>query len=130
MTLEEYDAKVSEMGERLRAHWDEDLYDELNDYQYEHMQEFLKEYGKTIGNSPAKKVCFDLLYYAVHDSKSGSSIMDVKSKKLADEVKEIIMNEIGQYLLDPPEIYQYGDSWSIDCMFAGNYIPFWDGWRE
>lgn len=130
MTLEEYDAKVGEMGEKLRANWDEDLYDKLNDFQWEHMQEFLDEYQKSREYSPARQVCYELLYYAVYKSESGNSIQNVNSKEFADEVKETILDEMGHFLLDPPEIYKDGDQWSIDCMFGGSYIPNWDGWRD
>ena len=130
MTLEEYDAKVGEMGEALRANWDEDLYDKLNDFQWEHMQEFLDEYIKSREYSPARQVCYELLYYAVYKSETGNSIQHVNSKEMADKVKDIIHDEIGHFLLDPPEIYKEGDQWAIDCMFGGSYVPCWDGWRE
>lgn len=130
MTLEEYDIQMRKASEELNANWSDELYKSVSEFQFEHMEEFIKEYGKTIDDDPAKKVCFDLLYYAVHNSESGSSIEYVETKELADRVEEIIENEIGQYLLDSPQIYQSGDEWAIDCMFGGNYVPYWDGWKE
>lgn len=130
MTLEEYNTKVNEIGERLRTEWDDDLYDELNDFQYNYMQEVLDEYKKSKKWTPARQCCYELLYHAVWHSESGSSIQYVNSKKLADEVDDIIWDELGDYMLDSPEIYKVKDQWAISCMFGGNYVPCWDGWRD
>ena len=142
MTIEEYDAKVSEMGERLRASWKADNYDEANDlykkiseFQYEHMEEFLAEYEKTVLGSPLKRICYDLLEYAVHDSQSGNAIVEVDfvtNQEEAKQLVDIIKREIGHYLLDDCDVYQEdrNGQWVADVMFCGNYVPWWDGWKE
>lgn len=137
MTLQEYDAEVSKMGEMVRSLYKMndhkngyEVYEELSNFQNKHMKEFLAAYKETIGDDKAKQVCYDLLEDAITYSESGSAIKYVDTKELADKVDEIIMDEIGDYLLDPPEIYQEGNEWAIDCMFGGNYVPYWDGWTD
>ena len=132
MTFEEYNRKIDEFSEKLDKNWTQEVYDALTDLQYDYMNNVLIEYKKTIGDDPAKEICFDLLEYAVHKSESGSSIRYVDTKELADKVDEIIWDEIGDYMLDPPEIYQEKSNgmWAISCMFGGAYVPEWDEWRR
>lgn len=131
MTFEEYDVKISEMGERLKANWSEELYKEVSEFQYEHMDQFFNDYHKTVNDDPAKWVCNDLLHYAIYESSSGNAIEYVDTEKEVDAVERIIMDEIGKYLLEPPKIlYTEDGRWAIDCMFGGNYVPYWDGWRD
>lgn len=130
MTFEEYDKKIGELGDKLRADYSEELYEKVSDFQMEHMMKFLAQYQDSVGDDPAKDVCCDLLSYAVCSSQSGSAIVYVDTEELADKVDDIIMDEIGRYLLDPPEIYKDGDQWAIDCMFGGSYVPYWDGWKD
>lgn len=131
MTLDEYDKRMSEYAERLSDtygnEWDE-LYEEVSKHQQNYMESILEKYQKTI-DCKAKEHIYDLLCYAVRQSQSGSSIMNVESKEIANEIENIIWNEIGDYLLDY-KIYEQGNYWVIDCMFAGNYVPYWDGWSE
>ena len=131
MTLDEYDKKMSEYADRLRNtygnEWDE-LYEEVSKHQQNYMENILEEYQKTI-DCRAKEHIYDLLCYAVRQSQSGSSIVNVESKEIAGEIENIIWDEIGDYLLDC-KIYEEDNHWAIDCMFAGNYVPYWDGWSE
>jgi len=70
-----------------------------------------------------------LLSYAVKNSESGNSIIDVESKEISDEIENIIWQEIGNYLLDY-QVYKENNQWIIDCMFAGYYVPHWNGWND
>ena len=123
MTLKEYDAKMERYYERLNN--GDDVMDEMTGFQYEFMNKVLDEY-KAKADTPAKEVCYELLEYAVRYSTSGSSVVYVKTKELADAVKDIINEEIGDYMLDIPEIYEVDGAWAIDCMFAGYYVPEWN----
>ncbi len=131
MTLTEYDKKMSKYAKRLRNiygdEW-EKLYEEVSEFQREYMENVLEEYQQTI-DCEAREYIYELLCYAVRQSQSGSAIIDVETKEIADAIEEILWEEIGDYLLDY-EIYEEGDCWAIDCMFGGNYIPYWDGWNE
>lgn len=131
MTLEEYDKQMSDYADRLHElygkEWDE-LYEEVSRFQQNYMGNVLNEYKKTI-NCEAREHIYELLCYAVRNSQSGSSIVDVETKRVADEIDNILWEEIGDYLLDY-EIYKEDDHWLIDCMFGGNYVPYWDGWCE
>lgn len=134
MTFEEYDKKMGEYADQLRElygnEWDEwnKLYEEVSEFQREHMENVLEEYKKTI-DCKAREHIYELLCYAVRNSKSGSSILYVETEEEADAIDNIIWEEISDYLLDY-DIYEEGNQWAIDCMFAGNYVPYWDGWDE
>lgn len=134
MTFEEYDAKMGEYADKLREDYSDELYQEVSEFQDKHMREFLAEYEKTIGDDPKKKVCYELLEYAVNDSESGSVIVDeidfVTNEDEAKELQNTIFEEIGEYLLDDCQVYKEGNSYVADVMFGGSYVPYWDGWNE
>lgn len=110
----------------------DDIYEEMSKFQMKYMEKVLADYEKTINGDKAKQVCYDALEYAVHHSESGSSIVYVDDKETADKVEEIIWDEIGnKYMLDCPVISEEDNGmWSIDCMFGGAYVPYWDGYNE
>ena len=127
----EYDKKMREYEKQLSDSYDDEwnkLYEKVSKYQQNYMENILEEYKKTI-NCKAKEYIYDLLCYAVRQSESGSSIIDVETEEIANEIDNIIWEEIGDYLLDC-QIYEKGGHWAIDCMFAGYYVPYWDGWSE
>lgn len=132
MTLKEYDEKMREYAERLDStygkEWDE-LYEEVSRFQHDYMVTVLEEYKKRI-DCEARENIYRLLHHAVHVSESGSSIESVSTEEEADAIDNIIWEDIGDYLLDC-EIYEDKDGdWEINCMFAGNYVPYWDGWND
>lgn len=132
LSLEEYDKKMGEYSDRLRAasygkEWD-NLYEEVSSFQQSYMEHVLDEYQKTIDGN-ARQCIYNLMCHAVRISESGSSIIDVETEAEADAIDNIIWEEIGDYLLDY-QIYQEDNRWVIDCIFGGNYVPYWDGWRE
>lgn len=132
MTLKEYDAKMSEYTEQLQniygKEWDK-LYEEVSEFQHDYMVTVLEEYKKRI-DCEAREYIYRVLHHAVHVSESGNSIVVVDTEELANAIDNIIWEDIGDYLLDY-EIYEEKDgSWDINCMFAGNYVPYWDGWDE
>ena len=92
------------------------------------MENVLDEYQKTI-DGKARQCIYNLMCHAVRVSESGSSIIDINTKELADEIENIIWEEIGDYLLDCL-VYEEGDHWVVDCMFGGSYVPYWDGWDD
>jgi len=131
MTFDEYNQKMSEYADRLYELYNDEydeLYEEVSEFQKEYMENVLEEYQKTI-DCKAREHIYDLMCYAVRQSQSGSSIVYVETKEIADEIENILWEEIGDYLLDY-EIYEEDNHWVIDCMFAGNYVPYWDGWCE
>jgi len=132
MTLNEYNKKIDKYEEQLnkslnRNEW-EKTYEELSKFQLSYMQHVLDEYEKSV-DSDAKQYIYNLLYHAVMWSETGSSIIDVRTKEIADEIKNVIFDEIGDYLLDY-NIYPENDHWVVDCMFGGAYVPYWDGWSK
>lgn len=130
-TIEQYDEMILEYKNRLSVvhgnEWDE-VYEELSKFQQSYMENVLKDYKKTIDRK-AKFYIFELMCYAVRNSESGNSIVDVELEEIANDIDSIIWEEIGDYLLDC-QIYKEDEHWVIDCMFAGNYVPYWDGWAD
>ena len=124
MTFEEYNKKLDEYEAELKD--DDTVLDKISELQYGYMRNVIKQYN---ADSPAKEVCRELLDYAVNYSKSGSSIYYVDSEELAEEVNEIIWEELGDYLLDC-EVYEDNEEWAIDCVFGGYFVPDWDGWLD
>lgn len=131
MTLAEYDEKMSVYAERLRnatgSEFDA-LYEEVSNFQYAHMEDVLLAYKANI-DCEAKGYIYSLLEYAVHSSSSGNSTIDVESEEILTDIDNIIWEEIGDYLLDY-QTYKEETYWVVDCMFGGNYVPCWDGWKD
>lgn len=140
MTFDEYNKQIGELEKKLRlqvenGEIDEDGFQEkISEFQTEHMNEFLEEYKKSINGDEAKQFIYDYFYGAVKNSTSGSWISDIggeNAKELAEKVDNIFWKEIGHFLLDG---YVYLDTytkkWCLDCMWGGNYIPYWDGWFD
>lgn len=125
MTFEEYNKAIDAYAERIEN--GEDILDEVTDFQYKYMNSVLASYK---ADTPAKEICRDILEYAVNHSQSGSVVQYVEDKELADSVYDIIWEELGEYMLEAPEYYEENGTWVIDCIFAGYYIPGWDGWLE
>ena len=124
MTFDEYNKKMSEYADKLSVlsgkEW-ESLYEDISKFQQAYMENILENYEKTI-DCEAKRHIYDLMCYAVRISESGSSIVDVETKEIADEIESIIWEEIGDYLLDY-QVYKEDNHWVVDCIFAGYYVP-------
>lgn len=129
MTIGEYNNKMNFYSKQLKTansdKW-EGLYEKISAFQRTYMEEVLSKYR--IRNEATSKI-YDLLCYAVRESESGNAIVDVSTRELVNEIDDILQKEIGDYLLDY-EIYEEDNHWCVDCMFAGYYIPYWDGWRD
>ena len=132
MTFEEYNEEINSLSDKLLDpyRWDEweKNYEKLSEFQEEHMTDFLMDYKSKIDNE-AKEYIYKAFEYAVHNSFSGSSIIEIPTKELADEIEDITWNEIGEYLLDY-EVYEEDDHFVLDAIFGGNYVPYWDGWQD
>lgn len=125
MTFEEYNKAMDTYAERIEN--GEDILDEVTDFQYKYMNSVLASYN---ADTPAKKICRDILEYAVNYSQYGSCVQYIEDRELAESVNDIIWEEIGEYMLETPEYYEENGTWVIDCIFAGYYVPGWDGWDE
>lgn len=106
--------------------------------QYEYMNKVLKGFEPTPDSSVEAKMAYDLLHYAVHTSQSGSSIVSLSDYDLGDRDRQEVIDNIengaiysliGEYLLDEQD-YEEDEDYIIDVMFAGVYVPDWDGWDE
>ena len=127
MTLEEYDKEMSIYSERIEN--GEDILEEVNNFQYDFMNKVLESY-KEKADTPEKEICYELLEYAVNHSQSGSSIYYASKDEYTDDLEDVILDELNAYMLDAPECYWENGMFVIDCMFAGFYVPEWDGWYD
>ena len=125
MTFEEYNKAMDVYAERIDN--GEDIVDDVTDFQYKYMNSVLAAYK---ADTKAKEICYDIIEYAVNHSQSGSVVQYIEDKELANCVYDIIWEELGEYMLDSPEYYEDNGTYVIDCMFAGYYVPGWDGWYE
>ena len=131
MTIEEYDKQMEIYAEQLKETDEDDpLYEEVSEFQRKYMNQVLNELEKKINESEAMQAVYDLLEYAITQSQSGSSVIHGLSKETAYEFDEIYDQYIGEYILDAVEIYEEEDGWVLDAMFAGNYVPYWNGWWD
>lgn len=128
MTREEYNKKIKEYGNQLRDNYSDDLYNEVSEFQRLYMEDWLERYKATIGDSKAKEYVYELIDYLTHWSESGSSLVYVETSELANEVLDELDREFGECLLEWPEVYKEDDEWVVDCIFGGNWCPYWDGW--
>ena len=127
MTLEEYNKKMRTYSERIEN--GEDILEEVNDFQYDFMDKVLESYKEKI-DTHEKEICYELLEYAVKCSQSGSSIYYADKDEYTDDLEDVIWDELNAYMLDAPECYWENGMFVIDCMFAGFYVPEWDGWYD
>ena len=119
--VREYDVKCEEYFQRYRN--GEDVEDEMYKFQTSFMEEVLSDFKRTI---PAREAICEILEYVIYSSNSGNSIVQVDNEQIANEAKEILYDELGEYLLDV-QIYERNGEWNIDTTFGGYYVPRWDG---
>ena len=136
MTFEEYNKEIDAFEKRLMEtnsgeEWNK-VIEELNSFQYKYMREFVAEYKKKAEGNPAREVIYDAFNYVVECGTNGSVNEYVDSEDLANEIDEVIWEDIGDFMLEAPEIYKdrYSGQWCISCMFGGAYVPEWDGWED
>lgn len=127
MDIKAYDEAMRKYEIDLNNNFTDELFNEVVDFQYSFMRQFLADYRQT-ADTPAKEVICELLSYVIENSVSGNAIVDV-DEDIASEVDDIIYEEIRDMLLDC-EVYALHGQWQVDVMFAGFYTPAWDGWQE
>ena len=125
MTLKEYNDKMDSY--ELRLDNGEDVLEEMYEFQYNYMITVVKNFDIS---TPAKRECREILKTAVDYCTNGSVIHYINDEQLAKDVMKIINDELGIYMLDQPVLVKCDGEYSIDCMFAGYYVPEWDGWEE
>lgn len=130
MEMKEYCNKCNQLA-------NEKKWDDLSDFQYKYMTKVLSDYGKVVQNTTdpldkdARIVIYDIFHYAIYRSETGNSIQDLDrdAEELADRVTDLLNEDLGDYLLDYM-VYEENGEWTVDCMFAGCFVPEWDGWKE
>lgn len=128
ITFEEYHKQMNIYSEKLKENFD--AYEsEVGKYQERYMNQVAEKYADA-EEGTAPYYVYEILSYLIRDSTSGNVVEEVPTEELADEVNELLLGELGDYLLEAPDIYASGDGWSVNCMFGGYYTPYWDGWNE
>ena len=113
MTYKEY---VEMMGE----YWD------IRKKREEFLYHALKEFQRKDPDDEARKVAYNIFQYAIYQSTTGNSIEWVKTKEMADKVHDILCDELYDYMLDEPEVYEDNDGYCVDCMFGGYFCLCWE----
>lgn len=114
MTLEEYDKMMEE-------------YREIEKKREEFLNEKLEEFLNKDPKDEARNAAYRIFHHAVYWSSNGSSIYYVETKELADKVHDILVDELWEYMLDDPEVYEDDGTWVISAMFGGYYCLYWEG---
>ena len=128
ITFEEYHKQMDIYSEKLKENFDA-YENEVGKYQEKYMEQEAEKYADA-EEGTAPYYVYEILNYLIRDSIFGNVVEEVPTKELADEVNELLLGELSDYLLDPPDIYESRDGWCIDCMFGGYYTPYWGGWNE
>ena len=129
ITIEQYDEAMNEAGELLREEYGEHFND-VSQFQYAFMRRMLTEYARHPMDD-IKNDVYELMAYAVNNSETGNTVVDVDTEEQAKAVEDELWNAFGWAVLDC-EVYHdsYGDYWYVDVMVGGSYVPEWDGWRD
>lgn len=120
MTYEEYDEMMDEYHEIERK------YRKIEKKREAYLSNALKEFLDKDPDDEARKVAYNIFQYAICQSTTGNSIEWVKTKEMADKVHDILCDELMDYMLDEPEVYEDNGGYSVDCMFGGNYCLIWE----
>ena len=121
MTFKEYNDVMKLVNELSDPN--DQTQETIDEFKEKYMKQLLNDYKETV-DSPAKECIYELFYYAVYESETGQSIVEIP-KEIVEEVEEIYWYEIGDYLLDG-YVYEKNEKWYLDCMFGGNYVPYWE----
>ena len=109
------------------------LFNKVSEYQTEMMCKMLDQYRAKIGKNKAKQTISEMVENVINSSRSGSVVFEM-GKEEAEKVYSIVFDEIGWMLLDDCDFYHYPTApenmWTIDLMFGGLYVPYWDGWED
>lgn len=97
------------------------------------LSEKLKEFIAKDPDNKARKIAGSIFENAIYWSTNGSSNRCVDTEELANKVHDILVDELMDYMLDEPEVYEdyYGDGgtsncWAISALFGGNYCLNWE----
>ena len=133
MTKEIYNQKIDLLLDWIMELPDEDKWEKemkaVYNLQRSYMTQVLEDYKSRESFEGQEYIC-QLLEYAIAYSTSGNVVIYVPSKEMAERIDEIICDELADMLLDSSEIYEENGKWAMSYMFAGRYIPEWEGYYE
>ena len=127
-----YNDAMEIFGDMLRK-VDKENYDELvrivGDFQQKFMVRQLNNYNATV-ETDADEILADVFEYIVFHSESGNCCKEIESEDLAIEVTQKYKKVFGDFMDDDSCIYEQDGKYYLDVTFYGNYVPYWDGWRD
>lgn len=126
--MEMYNSAMEVFGQIL-SNCSEKEFDEfyplVSDFQMKWMKKFVEEMSTETKALRVMKECF---WYAVTESSNGSSILYNRSLDTKDELEELCA-KYADYADFQVEEEDDG-TLTLDAVFYGAYVPYWDGWRE
>lgn len=132
MTLTEYTKQMDELVNELEALEGEEFEQKISDiseFQYEYMGSVLEKYKANV-DCKEKEHVYDMLEFIVNHGTNGSVCINVEDEGMANRVADLLCEELGEYTLEAPEIFEYDGKWNVDAIFGGYFVPEWDGFTE
>ena len=131
MTTDEFDNYMAEFGELLKGEGYSRYIGPVSDFQTRFMNRVLQTYKEnSTASAEVKHITAEIIRYLIDESESGNSIFDgILNESIARKVENELRNEFYDMLLDWEVYQERNGTWTVDCMFGGNYCPWWDGWN-
>lgn len=125
--ISEYNKAMGKFSDMLRVCPQdkfEELYEMVGHFQSVFMKAFVESMPAETEAQRAMKECFA---YAAEDSISGSSIITGIDPSASDELEDLCAEYVD---FADFEVYEEDGELTLDAVFYGNYVPYWDGWDE
>lgn len=131
MTLEEYNKGITEYYDFIMNDPERNdvLWQEMFEYQYCYLTDIIEDWGvktKTEAELAVLKILKGMRDYSV----SGNYIIEVDTEEIARETDQLLFDNFRDMLLESNVYQDYRDSWSVDVIFGGFYVPGWEGFDE
>ena len=130
MDMEIYDAAMNAFGEILNTAGDnrkrEKIMKIIGGFQLSIMRKFVKEMPD---KTEAQRAVRDMFKHVVEGNRSGSSYVYGISKDAEEELQKLCYEEYGDFAEIKIAEAKNG-TLTLEAIVYGNYVPFWDGFKE
>lgn len=100
----------------------------MREFQTRYMKSVIADYKKKI-KTKVQEIAYDFIE-GILSADEGCLKTYTISKGLAEQAKEEIYDNFGDFLLEGIELYEEDDEWVLDGIAGGNYCPCWNGWWD